>query len=156
MRRRERRELLDRRFGDESVQREVAAMHLEEHPRGGPDRALVIGEMRAIRGAHLAQERAALRHDLVHAEAAADLDQLAAREECLAAVGHRVEGEDERRRAVVDDERVLGAGELAEQRRAVHVARAACAALEIELEIGVSGRDGGYSIERGVGERSAA
>ena len=44
------------------------------------------------------------------------------------AVGERVEREHQRRRAVVDDERVFGAGQLAEQRRAVHVARAALAA----------------------------
>ena len=42
-------------------------------------------------------------------------------------VGERVEREHERRRAVVDDERVFGAGELAEQRRAVHIARSALA-----------------------------
>ena len=49
--------------------------------------------------------------------------------------GDGVQRQHERRRAVVDDERVFGAGQLAQQRRAVHVARSALAALDVELEI---------------------
>src|SRR6185369_1369382 len=97
----------DRRFRGEAGDGEVAAVHLEDGARVGTEGALVVGEVRAVRRADLAEARATLSHYFVHAEAAADLHQLAAREDRVAPVGDRVEGEHERRRAVVDDERVL-------------------------------------------------
>ena len=60
--------------------------------------------------------------------AAADLDQLAARDDELApAAGERGGGEQRRGGAVVDHERRLGAGQLAQQRLDVGLARAALA-----------------------------
>ena len=71
--------------------------------------------MRAVGGADLDQLRAGARHDLRHAEGAADLDQLAARHDRLAALRQRVEHEQHGGGVVVDDGRVLGAGQLAQQ-----------------------------------------
>ena len=74
-------------------------------------------------------DRARLRHHVGHAEAAADLDQLAARDDDLAPGRQRRQHDQRRRRVVVDDDRRLGAGQPAEQRFGVDVApsaRAAC------------------------------
>ena len=49
------------------------------------DRIGVIAQMRAVRRADFLQVCAGARHDVRHTEAAADLDQLAARDDALAA-----------------------------------------------------------------------
>ena len=59
--------------------------------------------------------RPAVAQDLGHAERAADLDQLAARDDHLAAARERREREQHRGGVVVDGERVLGAREQAQQ-----------------------------------------
>jgi hypothetical protein len=63
------------------------------------------------------------------AEAVADLDQLAARDEHLAALGERGEREQDGRGVVVDDERRLGAGQRGggSRRRGPGATRAPCA-----------------------------
>jgi hypothetical protein len=48
-------------------------------------RGAVVVEVGAVGGAHLGEPRAALGHDVGHAEAAADLDELAARDHRVAA-----------------------------------------------------------------------
>ena len=85
----------------------------------------VVGQAGAVRGADLDQARAGLGDDLRDPEAAADLDELAARDDELAPARERGGGQQRRRRAVVDHERGLGARELAQQRLDVVVARAA-------------------------------
>ena len=80
------------------------------------------------------QPGAGARHDVGHAEGAADLDQLAARDDRLASLRERVEHEQHRGGIVVDDGRVLGAGQLAQQAAHVVVALAAAAAVEVEFE----------------------
>ena len=94
--------------------------------------------MGAIGGADLFKPRAGARHDVRHAERAADLDQLAARHDGFAALGQRVEHEQDGGGVVVDDRCVLRAGEFAEQAAQMIVALAALAGLEIEFQ-----RDGG-------------
>ena len=90
------------------------------------DRALVVGQPRAVRRADLDQPRARLRDHVRHAEAAADLDELAARDDDLApGPGQRRRRQQHRAGAVVDRERRLGAGQLAQQRLDVRVPRAA-------------------------------
>ena len=104
---------------DEALHRKVAAVHLHDGARSVRERALVVVDVRAVGRADFDEPRAAALHDVGDAEAAADLDQLAARDDGLPSLRERVEREHQRRRAVVDDERVLGAGELAEQADAV-------------------------------------
>ncbi len=73
------------------------------------------------------------------AERAADLDQLAARDDHLAAGREGGEGEHQRGRVVVDRERRLGAGERGDQPRDARPAVAAAAGREIELEVAAGG-----------------
>ena len=88
------------------------------------DGRLVVGGARAVRRAHLAQDRARLRHHVGHAEPAADLHQFAARDDHLAAGPERRQHQHRRGRVVVDDGGGLGAGQPAEQRLGVAVAMA--------------------------------
>ena len=82
---------------------------------GGGQRALVVAEPRAVRGPDLDHRRAGLRDHLGDPEAAADLDQLAARDDDrLAGAGQRGDRQQHRRGAVVDDDRILRTGQLPE------------------------------------------
>ena len=83
----------------------------------GADRALVVRDARAVRRPHLDEPRAGAGQHVRDAEAVADLDQLAARDDHLAPLGERGEREQHRGRVVVDDERGLGAGQVAQQAR---------------------------------------
>jgi len=127
-------------------------MHLHQHGRARADRRGKIGEMGAVRRADLDELATGARHDVGHAEGTADLDQLAARDDRLAPLGQRVEHDQHRGRIVVDDGRILGAGQLAQETAHVIVALAAVAALELELERHrvAHGRDGGF--DRRVGD----
>ena len=107
--------------------------------RAVADRGGVVGDARAVRRADLAQRGARLRQDVGHAEAAADLDQLAARDDDFAAGGERRQHEQRRRGVVVDDERGLGAGERDEQALGVHVPVPARARGEVVLEVRIAG-----------------
>ena len=80
-------------------------------------RPLVVGQPGPVGRADLAEPRAGDLEDLGQPEAAADLDELPARDDHLAAGGQRAQGQDGRRGVVVDDGRRLGAGQPAEQRR---------------------------------------
>ena len=103
------------------------------------ERALVVGQPRAVRRPDLDQPRARLGDHVRHAEAAADLDQLPARDDDLAARPGQRRGRQQRRaRAVVDREARLGAGQLAQQRLDVRVPRAARAGRQVQLEVRVA------------------
>ena len=115
-------------------------MHAEQHSRLRPDRPLVVGRARAVRRPDLDEPRARAREHVGNAEAVADLDQLAARDDDLATFRERGEREQHRGRVVVDDERGLGARQAPEERREVVLARAALAALEVVLEVRVAAR----------------
>ncbi len=136
--------------------REVAAVHDEDGAGVGADRRLVVGEMRAIGGAHLAEARAAPRENVGDAEGTADLDQLAPADDDLLPGGHGVERQHQGPGRVVHHQRVGGAGEPRELRAAVIGATAARAAVQVELEGAVAGRDGLDRADRGGRERRAA
>jgi hypothetical protein len=70
--------------------------------RSARDRLLVVLGVRLVRGAHLDQPRASLGRDLVDPEAAADLDQLAARDHDVSAAGESVDREEQGGGVVVD------------------------------------------------------
>ena len=126
-------------------------------PVSAVDRALVVGEPRAVRRADLDQPRARLRDHVRHAEPAADLDQLPARDDHLAArPGERRRREQRRARAVVDREPGLGAGQLAQQRLDVRVPRPARAGLQVELEVRVALGRPRHRLARGRGQRRPA
>ena len=119
---------------------EVRLVHAQQNGRLRPDRVLVVGGARPVRRPHLDEPRARAREHVGDPEAVADLDQLAARDEHLAALGERSEREQHGRGVVVDDERGLGAGQPAEDRREVILPRAALARREVVLEVRVAAR----------------
>jgi hypothetical protein len=131
---------------------------------GAEDGAGVLGQCvgvvrppRPVRRPHLDEPRAGLPDHVRDAEAAADLDKLAAGDhDLLAGPGQRGGGEQHRSGAVVDGERGLGAGELGEEVLRVSVARAAGAGLRVPLEVGIALRRSGDRVARRFGERRAA
>ena len=114
---RHRRELLEPRQLGEADDAEVRLVHAQEQRRVGADRLLVVLGARAVRRADLDEPCARAREHVGDAEAVADLDQLAARDDDLAAFAERREREQHRRGVVVDDERGFGAGQPPQQRR---------------------------------------
>jgi len=66
-----------------------------------------------VGGADFDQFGAGAAHDFGHTEGAADLDQLAARDDHLAPLGQGVEDEQNRGGVVIDHGGVLGAGQFA-------------------------------------------
>ena len=127
-------------------------MDLEDDAGFGAYRSAVVLEMGAIGRPDLDESGAGARHDVGHAESAADLDQLAARHDRLAAAGQGVEAEQHGGGVVVDDRGVFGAGQRAEQGPDMVVAFAAIARGEVELERhGVPHRRDGR-LDRRLGE----
>ena len=121
----------------------------------GPDRPLVVGRPGPVRRPDLDEAGARACEHVGDPEAVADLDQLAARDDDLATLRERGEREQHRGGVVVDDDRGLGAGQPAQQRRQVVLARAARAGGEVVLEIRVAAR-GRDPVERGLRQRCAA
>ena len=113
---RDRGELGELRLLGEADDAEVRLVDAQEQRRLGPDRALVVGGARAVRRSDLDEPRAGTREHVGDPEPVADLDQLAARDDDLAALGERSEREQHGGGVVVDDERGLGARSGAEQR----------------------------------------
>ena len=124
----------------EADQLEVARVHAED--RGGAlrDRARVIARVRAVRGPDLDELRAGTPEDVGDAEAAADLHELAPRDDDLLARGECREREEHRRGVVVRHDRVLGPGEVREEARGVAVALATLAQGEVVLDAYRTGR----------------
>ena len=118
--------------------------------------SLVVRETRAIGRADLDEPRARTRQHVGDAEAVADLHQLAARDEHVATLGERGEGEQQGGRVVVDDERGLGAGQPPQRGRHVILPRAARARRDVVLEVGVAAADLLQPLERRAGKRRAA
>ena len=135
---------------------EVRLVDAQKERRVGSDRALVVGRARAVGGADLDETRSRACEHVGDAEAVADLDQLAARDEHLASLGERGEGEQHRGRVVVDDERGLCAGEAPQESGEVVLARAARAGRQVVLEVGVAGAHLADALERRLGERRSA
>ena len=86
-------------------------MNAQQHSGVVRDGALVVGNPRAVRRPDLDEAGAGAREHVGDAEAVADLDELSARDDDLASLGERSEGEQHRGRVVVHDESSLGAGQ---------------------------------------------
>ena len=95
----------------------VGRMDLKDHRRIGRDGALVVTQMRAVGGADLDKFGAGSRHDIGDAEAAADLDKLAAADDDLLACGMGCQHQQHGGRVIVNDQRVLGTGKRADELR---------------------------------------
>ena len=121
-----------------------------------PDRPFVIGGARAIRRSDFDETRARPCEHVGYAEAVADLDELAARDDHLASFRESREREEHGRGVVVDDERGVGTGQAPEEGREVILARAAFTSLEVVLEVRVARPDLRHSPERSLRQRCAA
>ena len=131
-------------------------MNAQEQRGGGGARAVVVGRSCAVRRADLDEPRAGARQYVGDAEAVADLDQLAARDEHLALFGERREREQHRGGVVVDDDRGLCTREAAQDRRDVILARPARPFGEVVLEIRVAATDLDRALDGRGGKRCAA
>jgi hypothetical protein len=149
-------QLLDRRLLGETDDAEVGLVNAQQHCRLGADRVLVVGRTRAVRRTDLAQPRARARENVRDAEAVADLDQLAARDQHLALFGERAQRQHHGGSVVVDDKRGLRARQPPQDPRDVVLPRASRAGLEVVLEIRVPAPDLERSRQRGFGERRAS
>ena len=135
---RDRGELLEPWLLGEADDAEVRLVHAQQQRRVRPDRALVVGGSGAVGRPDLDEAGAGAGEHVRDAEAVADLDQLAARDDDLATLGEGREREQHRRSVVVDDDRRLGAGQPPEQRREVVLARAARSGREVVLQVRVA------------------
>ena len=145
---RQRRQLLERRLGREPDDAVVARVHAQDRARALGPGGLEVLEVGAVGGADLDQLGAALAQDVGDAEAVADLDELAAGDEHLAAARRGGERQQDGRGVVVDDERVLGAGDGAEHVVDVVLARGAFAARQAVLEVRVAHGGGDDGLDR--------
>ena len=152
---RERRELATLGARDEPRDLEVARVYTEDRPGLLVDRAGVVACVSAVGGADLDELRARAPQHVRDAEAAADLDQLAARDDDLLARREGREGEQDRSGVVVHHDRILGGREVGKKARRVPVPFPALSSDEVVFDAHRTrrGRDGG---ERARRERSAA
>ena len=134
----------------------VAGVHLEQHAGGGRDGSGIVGQPGLIGGPHLHQPCAALGDHVGDAEAAADLHQLAARDDHLAAAGQGAERQQHCGGGVVHRQGGLGAGNLAQQRFDALGARPAPPRRQVELQVGIARRHFGRRVRRRPGHGCAA
>ena len=104
------------------------------------DRPFVVGRMSAVGGAHLDEPGAAGGDDVGQAKRAADLDQLSAGDNDLAAVGERVEHDRHGGGIIVDHRGCRGPGELLQQPLDPLVAAAAPAGFQVGLQQRIAGQ----------------
>ena len=135
---------------------EIALMHFQQHARARRDRVPIVGQPGAVGRPYLHQPGAALPDDVGDAKAAADLHQLATRDDHLAVAGQGGQRQQQGGRVVVDAQPGLRAGHLTQQRLQPRRARAASAGLEIELQVDGAASRLGRSPDRFRGHRRAA
>ena len=133
----DRRELGQVHLGHEPALLEIAPMHLEQQRGLGTDRAAVVLRVRPVRGAHLDESHAGGLHDLGHPERAADLHQLAPRDQHLAVRRQAAEGQQHGGGVVVHRVGGLGARDRHELARGGGQSVAATALPQIQLQVRV-------------------
>ena len=145
-----------RRLLGEADDAEVRGVHAQQRHGALADRLGVVAQVGAVRRADLDERRAGLAHHVGDAEAAADLDQLAARDHHLAAGAERGEREQQRRGVVVDRDPGLRARDARQQIGEVAEARSALPGVEVELDVRVALGGGGHRGDRRPRERRAS
>ena len=149
-------ELVHPRLLREADLPEVGLVDAKQERRLRADRRLVVGGARAVRRPHFPEAGAGAGEDVGDAKAVADLDQLAARDEHVAPVGERGEGEQHGARVVVHHERALRAGEPPQETGQMMLTRAARTLGEVVLQVRVAEGDTGDAVDGRLGERRAA
>ena len=123
-------QLLHRRLLGETDDAEVRLVDAKQQRSLGAGGALVVGDAGSVGRSDLDEPGAGPREHLGDAEAVADLDQLAARDEHVAALRERGQREQDCGRVVVHDEGRLGTGQAPQERRDMVLPRAAIALVE--------------------------
>ena len=131
-------------------------MDLQDHGRFGRDGALVVAQVCAVGGADLDEFGARGRHDIGDAEAAANLDKLAAADDDLLARGMGCQHQQHGGRVIVNDQRVLGTGKRADELRGMLLTRPARTGAHAVLECAVAARDLGHGLGGRLRERGSA
>ena len=150
------RQVCDRRQLGEADEPEVRLVHAQEDRSLGADRLLVVGRARPVRRSHFDQARTGSRQNVRNPETVADLDQLAARDQDVAPLGERGQGEQHRSGVVVDDERGFGSGQPAQDPGDVVLPGTAGPRAQVVLEVRVATADLAHPLEGRFGERSPA
>ncbi len=132
-------------------------MHLHQQRRAWADRTRIVGNVSPVCRPHLNQPRAGLTHDIRNTERAADFDQLAARDNNLAAGGQCTQHQQHRGGVVVHNRGRLGAGQLAQNLLNYRVTVAAPAAIQVVLQAhrqghGLDHRPHGFVRQHGTPE----
>src|SRR3984893_11031113 len=146
---------LHRRLFRKTGNSEIRGMHAQQQPRILVDRAFIIGDARAIRRPDFPKHRPALRHDFRDPESVPNLDQLAPRDNCLAAFRQRSKHQQHRSRAIVDHDSRLSAGQSFEQLGNVYVTFAPRARFQVIFKITVARRAAPNLLHRRAAQRRA-
>ena len=120
------------------------------------DRALVVRRVRAIGRAHFFENRATPGHDLRNPERAANLNQLAARDDHFLAARERVQGQEDRGGVVVDDGGRFGTGEIDEKLFDHLLTPAAFAEIEVVLQVDGTAAGAAHGLDGRLREQRAS
>ena len=131
-------------------------MHLHQQRRGGSAGPLVVFQVRAVCRSDLDELRSRRRHNVGHAERAADLDQLTARDDGFAVAAESAEHKQDGGGIVVDDADVIGAGDVAQQPAHDVVALTSLSAFEFKFQRRRKAQRIDDAIHRLSGQQAAA
>src|SRR6266498_4796535 len=134
----------------------VARMDLQDQRGLRVDGPVIVVSARAIRGPNLDQLRPGSGHDLGQAKLSTDLDQLSPRDQDFLLLRQCCQGQEQRSRVVVHNQRILRSGERDEESLRVGGAASPRARLPFHLEVrvGPPGQRGG--VGRPLRERRAS
>ena len=141
-------QLAQRDVGGEADDAIVAGVHLQQQRGVRADRTLVVCRMRAIGGADLSKDGAALGENIRDAERAADFHQLAARHHHFLAAREAVDCHQHGGGVVIDDRRRLRASQVDEEPLDRVFASSPPAVREVVLQIDRAGGDAVDRIDR--------
>ena len=146
------RELARTHLFGEALDAIVRGVHLEDQAGFRSERADIVLLVRPIGGADLGEFRPGPAHDFRHAKGTADLDQFPARDDRFAPTRKCIEHQQHRGGIVVDDRRILRAGQLAEKITHEIIALAATASSQIELQRNRVAHRDHRRFDRGLGD----
>ena len=131
---------------------EVAGVDLEDAARPRTQSGLVVAQVGAVGGAHLAQTRPRGLHEVREPESGSDLHELTPADDHLSGAGQGRGGEHQRGGAVRDDQSVLRCGACLQQRLpGPRAARGALPGGQVQFHVHVVG-GGEQGLLRGVGQ----
>ena len=120
---------------------EVRLVDPQERRSAVGEGVLEVGEPRPVRRADLDEGCTGARQDVRDPEAVADLDQLSAGDDHLPALRQGGDGEQDGGGVVVDDDRRLRAGQLAQRGGEMVLPGASASGLEVVFEVRIAGAD---------------